>query len=172
MNKYLALWCLGGWLYLFLSFIFHLEKKHGWRKLTGKGNKKKRRGQKWWLANVNRETRNVGDQQVIGKGYFVSPYTFADHLKRALFHFNETGFSSYWCVRLGGLSRITKTTQKLPIILYVLRVPRERPQFLSFTGICYVPRLLTRNPHSYSSRENNILFYSVLVCQLMKDFVK
>lgn len=63
-------------LYLYLSFIFHLEKKkHGWRNLTGKGEKKKR-GQKWWLANVDRESRNVGDQQVIG--IFCLSYTFAD----------------------------------------------------------------------------------------------
>lgn len=57
-----------------------------------------RRGQTWWLPNVNRETRNVGGQQDMGKGYFVSPYTFADHFNRALLHFNRTGFRSYCLV--------------------------------------------------------------------------
>lgn len=47
-----------------------------------------RKGQKWWLTDVNRETRNVGDQ-VIGKGYFFFPYIFVDHCNRALFHFKK-----------------------------------------------------------------------------------
>lgn len=43
------------------------KKKHGWRNLTGKGKQKKRRRQEWWLVNVDRETRNVRDQQVEGR---------------------------------------------------------------------------------------------------------
>lgn len=96
------------------------------------------------------------------KGYFVSPYTFADHFNRALFHFNKTGFSSY-CPVQGGKEDFQGSQRqhgKLPIILYVLRVPRERPQFLYLTGICHFPRLLpgTLTP----TAAGRITFYSTL----------
>lgn len=111
--------------------FFSLEIRQG---------KKRRKGQKWWLANDDREARNIGDQQFIGMGYFRSPNIFAEHFSWAAFHLTKQDLSPIaLCIRVSRTFSDHTDNRKLPTIRYVLTVPREMPQLLSLTCICCFP---------------------------------